>query len=433
MKFKAILLSFVLLAMSAGVLARGESRTTKPRVNTSPDSVTVDDDGEKVERSVSADSAVTVSICVMAGNITVRGWDEKEVRVQSSEASQIEFRRKDGSAASTPAKKLEVVVVDKSNARKGYRECPTIADVELDLPRGATVHVQTRDGDISISEIGFAYAWTQNGDIRIDGVTRAVEVGTIGGGIEIRDSSGRINVSSVSGNVEASNLKPVDASDAFEVVSVSGDITLDQVTHTQLNAKTVNGNVNLNGPLATGGRYGFNTFSGDVTLKLPVESSFRLTAKVSQGGEVITDFPLTLVSEPSAVSVVAPVAAVATVAPVASVAPVATVAGTATVATVAPVANVAPVATVAPESSDAPPSQPKAPAQPEPAADPAPAPEPPSTPVIKVTPRVHTIVKVDPVIVQAPFVSRRISAVYGKGDAAISVASFSGTLHLQKL
>ena len=292
MKFKAILISLVLIGMSAGVLAQSEdNRIAKASANPSPDCVTVDDDGEKVERSVSADAAVIVSLSVRSGNITVRGWDEKEVRAQSNEAAQIEFRRKDGSAASAPAKKLEVIILDRSNARKGNSEYPTNADVELDLPRGATVHVQTRDGDISISGIGFAYAWTQNGDIRIDGVTRGVEVGSIGGGIEIKDSSGRISVSSISGNVEATNLKAVEGSDAFEVVSVSGDITLDGVTHTQLNAKTVNGNVNLSGPLATAGRYMFNTFSGDVTLKLPVESSFRLTAKVSQGGEVITRLP----------------------------------------------------------------------------------------------------------------------------------------------
>jgi DUF4097 and DUF4098 domain-containing protein YvlB len=257
--------------------------------------------------------------------------------------------------------------------------------------------VQTRDGDISISEIASAYAGTQNGDISIEGVTRAIEVGSIGGGIEIKDSSGRVNVSSVGGNVEATNLRPAESSDAFEVVSVSGDITLDQVTHTQLNVKTVNGNVNLSGPLATGGRYGFNTFSGDVTLILPSESSFRLSAKVSQGGEVITDFPLTLLTE---------------------------------AATPAPAARVGPVSPAAPALSAPAPKTPPAP-QPDPGAAASADPENPH--VIKVMPRINAVVKIDPVIVQAPYVLRRINAVYGKGDATISVASFSGTLHLQKL
>ncbi|MGI9167605.1 MAG: DUF4097 family beta strand repeat-containing protein [Pyrinomonadaceae bacterium] len=384
MKFKAILISLVLIAPSAGVLAHSDDRVAKERA-------------QKVERTVSTDAAVTVSLCVMSGNISVRGWDKNEVRARSNEAVQIEFRRKDGSSETAPATKLEVVILDKTNAQKRRRECPALTDVELDLPRGATVHVQTRDGDISISEIASAYAGTQNGDISIEGVTRTIEVGSIGGGIEIKNSSGRVNVSSVGGNVEAINLRPAERFDAFEVVSVSGDITLDQVTHRQLNVKTVNGNVNLTGPLATGGRYGFNTFSGDVTLTLPSESSFRLSAKVSQGGEVITDFPLTLVTE-AATPAAAPVA---------------------------------PVSPVAPVLSGPPPAALKTPA---PQLDPSPTPRahPENTQVIKITPRFNAVVKVHPVMVQAPYVLRRINAVYGKGDATISVASFSGTLHLQK-
>ncbi|MEP6912648.1 MAG: DUF4097 family beta strand repeat-containing protein [bacterium] len=381
MKFKAILVSLVLIFMSAGVLARSDDK----------------DREQKVERTVSTDAAVTVSLCVMSGNITVRGWNKNEVRARSSEAVQIEFRRKD-SNETAPATKLEVVILDKTNPQKGRRECPALTDVELDLPRGATVHVQTRDGDISISEIASAYAGTQNGDISIEGVTRTVEVGSIGGGIEIKDCTGRVSVSSVGGNVEATNLRPAESFDAFEVASVSGDITLDRVTHRQLNVKTVNGNVNLTGPLTTGGRYGFNTFSGDVTLTLPLESSFRLSAKVSQGGEVITDFPLTLVID------------------------AATPARPATPASPAPVTPVS-------GASPVPPKRPAA--RPYPGA--APGADSENVQVIKIMPRIHTVVGVDPVIVRAPYVLRRISAIYGKGDATISVASFSGTLHLQKL
>jgi len=82
--------------------------------------------------------------------------------------------------------------------------------------------------------------------------------------------------------------------------------------------------------------------------------------------------------------------------------------------------------------SGAPPAQPMTPA-PKPAPSAASDADPETTQVIKITPRVNTVVKVDRVIVQAPYVLRRINAVYGKGDATISVASFSGTLHLQKL
>jgi hypothetical protein len=42
------------------------------------------------------------------------------------------------------------------------------------------------------------------------------------------------------------------------------------------------------------------------------------------------------------------------------------------------------------------------------------------------------MVTVEPVMALAPYASRRMNAIYGTGDATISVASFSGTLYLQK-
>jgi hypothetical protein len=136
-----------------------------------------------------------------------------------------------------------------------------------------------------------------------------------------------------------------------------------------------------------------------VKLTLPADASFQLSAKVSQNGEIITDFPLTLIAEgpepaaptaPEAPSVTSPKAP----------APV-------TPATM-------PVSPKPPESTQA---------------EPGAAPE--TQPVIKIAPRMK-MVTVGPVVVRAPYASRRVNAIHGTGDATISVASFSGTLHLQQ-
>jgi hypothetical protein len=184
----------------------------------------------------------------------------------------------------------------------------------------------------------------------------------------------------------------VDSQDVFEVASVSGDLMLDGVSHALLKAKTVSGNVQLSGPLAPRGRYGFQTLSGDVTLAMPVDSSFNLIAKVSHDGEIFSDFPLTLIPDP--------------------------------------------------QPARTPPAPPAAGSAPK---DPAPvvAPRPPSVPqgqpvigtpkpqpVIKVTPRVKKVIVTTPAV--TAYVLRRLTAVCGTGDATINVASFSGTLRLQK-
>ncbi|MCA1573808.1 MAG: DUF4097 domain-containing protein [Acidobacteria bacterium] len=236
--------------------------------------------------------------------------------------------------------------------------------------------MQTRDGDINISDIAVAVAGTQNGDISIERVSQAVEVGSVGGSVSIKDSTGRASVTTIGGGIEVVNLRPSATADRFEAISVSGDLNLEGVSHSQFNARTVTGDVYLTGSLAAGGRYGFKTMSGDITLTLPGDSSFNLSAKVSRDGEIISDFPLTLI--PDAI----------------------------------------------PPSAPTPPA-PKSPA-------PAPAVAPHASPIIvKVAPRMSKVIVTTPVTVAAHTL-RRVNAICGAGDANIQVASFSGTLHLVK-
>src|ERR1043166_3703117 len=47
-----------------------------------------------------------------------------------------------------------------------------------------------------------------------------------------------------------------------------------------------------NGEDARSADYDFKTISGDVTLELPADSSFRLHAKVVMSGDILTDFPV---------------------------------------------------------------------------------------------------------------------------------------------
>jgi DUF4097 and DUF4098 domain-containing protein YvlB len=384
MKFSAIFIS-LFLVMQATVLARADGRKDKGR-------------SQKVEQSVPADPNVRVSLCVASGDVNVRGWDKNEVLARSDDGVQIELRRNDATSQSQ-ATKLEVLLRDRAEGESSRNSCQSSGDITLSVPRGATVQVQTRDGDISIIEVASAYAGSQNGDISIEQVSRSIEACSIGGSISIKNSTGRVNVTSVGGTLEAINLRPAESGDQFEAVSVSGDITLEQVGHAQLSARTVNGNVSLTGPLARRGSYGFKTMSGDVTLTLPADASFQLSAKVSQNGEIITDFPLKLITED--------------------------LEGAPPAGPEAPT-DISPNA-LAPAKPGTSPTSPKTPepAQPEPGA----APETPRP--VKIAPLVK-MVTVEPVVVMAPYALRRVNAIYGTGDATISVASFSGTLHLQK-
>jgi hypothetical protein len=317
----------------------------------------------------------------------VRGWDKEEVRARSADAEQIEFRRIDKTKdMSRPATRIDVMVLDKTDPAGTKGDCQALANVEMDVPQGATVQVQTRDGNISIVGVAAAYAGSQNGDIEIKHAQRLVEAGSVGGSISLKDSSGRINLSSAGGGVEAINVRATGPEDSFEVGTVSGDIQLDRVSNAKVVAKTVNGNVTMTGPLTHSGRYGFTTMSGDVTLALPPDASFQLNAKVSQSQEIVSDFPLTFTMD-AATPATPPKAGVHSEA----------------------VPRVSP-----------------------PKVQPPPAPKvSPPNPASKSGPVVSPII-VQRSIVVVPYAMRRITAVCGSGDATIYVASFGGTLHLQK-
>jgi DUF4097 and DUF4098 domain-containing protein YvlB len=333
--------------------------------------------GEKIERSYPVDPEPTVTLCVASGGLKVRGWEKSEIRVRSHDAAQIEFRRIDKSKdTSKPARRVDVMVFDKTIDVNPKMDCQAFADVEMEVPAGATVQIQTRDGDIIIAGVAGAYAGSQNGDIMIERATKLVEAGSVGGSISLKDSSGRVNLSSAGGGVEVVNVRPATIEDIFEVGTVSGDIHLDRVSNPKVMAKTVNGTVTMTGPLAKSGYYGFTNMTGDVVLALPHDSSFQLNAKVSDKQDIVSDFKLTYLSEP-------------------------------------------------PPPSPVKPMKPKSEGVPKP---PAAKVHPPG----KGGPVVAPIVVEKPTVA-VPYVLRRVNAICGSGDATISVASFGGTVRLKKI
>jgi hypothetical protein len=358
--------------------------------------------GQKVERALPVNPQAVITLCVASGTLTVRGSDKAEVRVRSTDAEEIGFRRIDKTKdPNIPANRVDVMVLDKASRANPRVDCQAIADIQMEVPAGATVQVQTRDGDINIAGVSSVYAGSQNGDITIERATRLVEAGSVGGSISLKDSSGRVNLSSAGGGVEAINVRGGDADDTFEVGTVSGDIQLARILSPKVMAKTVNGTMTMSGALIKAGYYSFTNMTGDVLLALPHDASFRLSAKVSEKRDIVSDFVLKYLGETP------------------------------------PPTPPQPMPRVQPD----PPGD-KAPKLPAPGPKKGPAITDPKTPAPKekekpaakgglVAPGPSITIE-KPAVIVAPYV-RRVEAICGTGDATISVASFGGTVRLKKL
>lgn len=362
--FAVCVVAGLILSLAGSTLAHDDTKERQP--------------GEKIERSLTVDPQAVVTLCVASGTLKVRGWEKSEIRVRSIDAVELDFRRIDKTKdTSRPATRVDVMVMAKGPSAHPRRDCQALADVEMEVPSGATVQVQTRDGDIWIAGVAGAYAGSQNGDINIERAAKLVEAGSVGGSISLRDSSGRVHLNSAGGGVEVINVRALSEDDTFEVGTVSGDIQLDRVSTPNVLAKTVSGTMMMSGPLAKSGHYGFTSVTGNVVLAMPSDSSFQLNAKVSEKRLIISDFALKYLPDPPA-----------------------------------------PVAPPAAPSSRTPETKPK---------PPAPKDKPPKTgPVVGP-------IRIEKTPVVVPYLLRRITAVCGSGDATISVNSFGGTIRLKKI
>src|SRR5947207_390329 len=130
MKSRATLIILILLFTSAAGFSDTRPKTDKRRDKSAR---------TKIERKLPVDPQVSVSVCISSGNIKVNGWDRAEVRARSGEATDIQLKRKDEGTG--PSKKISVRVVDKESDNNTDDPCDAFSDIELDVPRGATVQL----------------------------------------------------------------------------------------------------------------------------------------------------------------------------------------------------------------------------------------------------------------------------------------------------
>lgn len=278
---------FLIILLSLPVAAQTPAPRPAPPSPPAPVSPPAAEDFA-LERRANADPAVVVTLCLASGDVVVRGWDRKEVRARAAEGGALALET-DGAQ---PSRRVDVMVNEGQEAELHPGDCGLASGLELSVPRGATVNLRVHEGDVEVSDVAELRVNNLSGDVDARGIARAVEAASMSGDISLADSKGRVRLRTVSGSVEAVNVAPLAAGDAFEASSTSGDVALADVGHARVNGSTISGSVRVSGALARGGVYEFKTISGDVTLAVPADASFRLNAKVVLSGEIVTDFPV---------------------------------------------------------------------------------------------------------------------------------------------
>jgi hypothetical protein len=285
------------LLVAASVLIAPLSRASQAFAQKEKgDAATEVEDG--AERSMPVDSKVAVALCVASGDVVVRGWDRREMRARSTDAADVLLQRVSDAQTSSPATRVEVLILDSTGGRQRRgSNCLSSSDVELDVPRGASVELKTLSGDIRIEDIAEGLLQTINGSIIARRIGKGIEAASVSGDITLENSNGPSRLRSVSGSISAKELNPLMTGDELNIASTSGSIKLEGINQARVEAVTVSGSINMKGALAKNGRYRFRTTSGGIELALPKDASFQVAARVSHGGNILTDFPLKLNTE----------------------------------------------------------------------------------------------------------------------------------------
>ena len=165
-------------------------------------------------------------------------------------------------------------------------------EVEFDVkvPQDATLDLRSASGDIRVTNVGGEIRLQAvSGNIGLEGTPRLVNVRAVSGDITMTNagSDTQLSVSTVSGSVLLQTLK----ARSLDLNTVSGDVRITAWSGERSLVRTLSGSLEMDGSLSRGGRYDFESHSGDLRLTLPEQPGFDLEAHTFSGG-IRVDFPI---------------------------------------------------------------------------------------------------------------------------------------------
>ena len=218
----------------------------------------------------------------------VNGW----IRATAASGSEIEVTAVKRSRDDDPETvKVEVVEHDGGVTICAVYPTPRRSRHENECAPGDGGHMSTEDNDVNVNftvrvPAGVKFmGHTVNGDVEADGLTADAHVGSVNGDVTV-NTRGRAEASTVNGSVTAT-LGKADWQGELEFSTVNGGITLylpDNLS-TEVEASTVNGDLESDFPLTLTGRFGPRRMRGTIgaggrSLELSsVNGSIRLRKK----------------------------------------------------------------------------------------------------------------------------------------------------------
>ena len=229
---------------------------------------------QTLDTTVAVRAGARLELQNISGTVQVRATRRQDVRIH------VEYDR---ARIEIDASPLHVQI--RTVPRRGMGD----ADYTIEVPVGMGLTVNAVSSDIDVRDVcGEAELQSVSGEVRLACAQGNVSVQSVSGDVTAGDVRGRLEVTSTSGDVTVHNARA-----DVTAHSVSGDVLLDRVEGQDVSAETVSGEIGFNGPIREGGRYRFQSHSGDVTIH--PDGALNATISVSTfSGDLESDFPVTL-------------------------------------------------------------------------------------------------------------------------------------------
>ena len=162
-----------------------------------------------------------------AGDLTVRGGDSRDVKVEGKACAssdelladiKLEIRREGDTVY------VRTVLPDFSGIAFGVRYA--YLDVTVDVPKTASLKLDDSSGDMRVSDVQGASITDSSGDQTLEHIAGDLDVADSSGEIRITDVSGGLRLRDSSGDVDVNGVQ----GDVVVTVDSSGDLDISHVT-----------------------------------------------------------------------------------------------------------------------------------------------------------------------------------------------------------
>jgi DUF4097 and DUF4098 domain-containing protein YvlB len=222
--------------------------------------------------TVHTDTTVTVKpdtrlvVENFGGSVTVSTWPKNAVRIEAEHSTR----------AMVEIETTNNVLTVTSSGRRGP---PRATDYTISMPKGMELRVNGVYTDVTVEgSEAEVRAQTVRGDISLTGGRGYVSLHSVQGGVKVRGARGRIEVASVNEAVDVADVEG-----EIQAETVNGDVMLDNVRSSMVEASTVNGDICYRGSIAKDGHYRFATHNGDIGLGLADDASATVSVSTFQG------------------------------------------------------------------------------------------------------------------------------------------------------